>query len=119
MAHCAGNLGTRLVLQPLDAPHGGSQRMTSCVRTFSPQKRTRQFARRTLQLLLVGIVVIFILATVVWLVISSVSSPKDLVTLPPRWLPSPLYLDNYREILFGSGQPGTTLTSVTLRAFRF
>ncbi len=85
--------------------------MTTYTRSRSPNWRINLLAQRAVQLLLVALVVSFILAPVAWLVISSVSSPKDLVRLPPRWLPSPLYPDNYRELIIGSGQPGTTLTS--------
>lgn len=60
----------------------------------------------------------FVLAPVAWLVVSSLSSPKDLTSVPPRWLPSPLYLEYYRELILGSGS-GETLTAVTLQAFRF
>src|SRR5581483_2415230 len=93
--------------------------MTSDARTLSPKRGINHWGARLIQLLLVALVVIFILAPVAWLVISSVSTPKDLITLPPRWLPAPLYLDNYRELIVGSGQAGTTLTSVTLRSFRY
>jgi len=93
--------------------------MMSDAQTLAKRRAPRQITARAIQLLLVAVVVIFILAPVAWLIISSVSQPKDLITLPPRWLPAPLYLDNYRALLIGSEQAGTTLTSVTLRAFRF
>jgi len=79
----------------------------------------KALARGMLQALLVAFVAIFILAPIAWLVISSLSSPKDLVTIPPRWLPWPPDLTYYKQLLFGTGQTGTTLTSLTLRAFRF
>ncbi|MDW8053587.1 MAG: carbohydrate ABC transporter permease [Anaerolineae bacterium] len=82
------------------------------------KRRQSRFVTGTLQGALVLSVAAFILTPVIWLVISSVSSPKDLTSVPPRWLPFPPYLEYYRELIFGTGQAGTTLTSVTLHAFR-
>jgi multiple sugar transport system permease protein len=72
-----------------------------------------------IQAALVSLVVIFILSPIAWLVISSVASPRDLLTRPPRWLPWPPDLSNYYQLLWGAGEKGTTLTAFTLRAFRF
>ncbi|BAL98927.1 putative ABC transporter permease protein [Caldilinea aerophila DSM 14535 = NBRC 104270] len=66
-----------------------------------------------------SLVVIFILAPVAWLAISSVAPPKDLLTRPPRWVPWPPDFSNYYQLLWGAGEKGTTLTAFTLRAFRF
>ena len=74
---------------------------------------------RLLNLLLVGLVLVFVLVPVFWLVVSSISSTKDLLRTPPRWLPWPPNLIHYRQLLFGTGQAETTLTAVTLRAFRY
>lgn len=93
--------------------------MRTASQPLSFQRRIGNAAQRTLQSVLVAMVVAFLLAPVIWLLISSVSSPRDLLSIPPRWLPSPLYPDNYRELIVGSGQAGTTLTAVTLRAFRY
>jgi multiple sugar transport system permease protein len=71
------------------------------------------------QAVLVSLVVIFILAPVAWLAISSVAPPKDLLTRPPRWVPWPPDFSNYYQLLWGAGEKGTTLTAFTLRAFRF
>lgn len=73
----------------------------------------------TIHVFAVGLVVLFIMSPIAWLVISSIASPRDLLTIPPRWLPWPPDFSNYQRLLFGSGEAGTTLTSVTLRAFRF
>ncbi|MBO9391524.1 carbohydrate ABC transporter permease [Caldilinea sp.] len=84
---------------------------------------TRMLLRRTTaamtQAVLVSLVVIFILAPVAWLAISSVAPPKDLLTRPPRWVPWPPDFSNYYQLLWGAGEKGTTLTAFTLRAFRF
>lgn len=84
---------------------------------------TRMLLRRTTaamtQAVLVSLVVIFILAPVAWLAISSVAPPKDLLTRPPRWVPWPPDFSNYYQLLWGAGEKGTTLTAFTLRAFQF
>lgn len=82
------------------------------------KRKYLRVASSALQGFLVILVAAFILAPVFWLVVSSVSSPKDLTATPPKWLPFPPYLEHYRELVFGSGQAGTTLTAVTLQAFR-
>jgi multiple sugar transport system permease protein len=79
----------------------------------------RRMTATAIQAALVSLVVIFILSPIVWLVISSVASPRDLLTRPPRWLPWPPDLSNYYQLLWGAGEKGTTLTAFTLRAFRF
>jgi len=65
------------------------------------------------------VILIFILAPVAWLVISSISTQKDLLQMPPTWLPWPPDFSRYRELLFGTGQSGSTLTDFTLKAFRY
>ncbi|MFN3930011.1 MAG: hypothetical protein ACK4OK_10300, partial [Thermoflexus sp.] len=67
----------------------------------------------------VSTVVLFIILPLAWLFISSIASPKDLLAVPPRWLPWPPDFSNYHQLLFGTEVKGTTLTSLTLRAFRF
>ncbi len=65
------------------------------------------------------LLLIFILAPVAWLVISSISSQKDLLQMPPQWFPWPPDFSRYKQLLFGSAQSGTTLTDFTLKAFRY
>lgn len=65
------------------------------------------------------ILLIFILAPVAWLVISSVSSQRELLQMPPNWFPWPPDFSRYKQLLFGTGQNGTTLNDFTLRAFRY
>ncbi|MFN3763479.1 MAG: carbohydrate ABC transporter permease, partial [Anaerolineae bacterium] len=79
----------------------------------------RRLMSRLLGLLLVGLVLVFVLAPMFWLVVSSISTPKDLLRTPPRWFPWPPSLTYYHQLLFGTGQAETTLTAVTLRAFRY
>ena len=61
----------------------------------------------------------FILAPVAWLFISSISSSKDLLQMPPTWFPWPPDFSRYKQLLFGSAGQNTTLTDFTLKAFRY
>lgn len=45
-----------------------------------------------------------------WLAISSVSRRVDLTSVPLRWFPETLNLENYRQILFGGGSGGVQAT---------
>lgn len=86
-------------------------------------RSARAFLRKAIRLCVsifaIGLVLLFIMSPIIWLVISSIASPRDLLTIPPRWIPWPPDFSNYQRLLFGSGEAGTTLTAVTLRAFRF
>jgi multiple sugar transport system permease protein len=46
---------------------------------------------------------LIILAPFAWLLISSVSTPADLLARPLRWIPPDLTLDRYRQIFGGEG----------------
>lgn len=61
----------------------------------------------------------FVLAPVGWLFISSISSQKNLLQMPPVWLTWPPDFSRYTQLLFGGGQQNSTLTDFTLRAFRY
>jgi multiple sugar transport system permease protein len=65
------------------------------------------------------ILLIFILAPVAWLVISSLSTQKELLQMPPHWFPWPPDFSRYKQLLFGTGENGTTLNDFTLKAFRY
>ena len=58
--------------------------------------------------LLVGLLVFAILAPFAWMVISSISPPSELATVPPNWIPQNPTLDRYRALVFGP-QPGQNL----------
>ncbi len=83
------------------------------------RRAVRALLHGMLQSGLVAAVVIFVLSPIAWLVISSLSWPKDLLATPPRWVPWPPNLTYYQQLLLGTGEQGTTLTAFTLRAFRF
>lgn len=65
------------------------------------------------------IMLIFVLAPVAWLFISSISSSKELLQMPPNWFPWPPDFSRYKQLLFGSAGQSTTLTDFTLKAFRY
>ncbi|HEU4493826.1 MAG TPA: carbohydrate ABC transporter permease [Rubrobacteraceae bacterium] len=53
-----------------------------------------------------------ILAPFVWLLISSVAAPADLLVRPLKWIPAHASLSRYAEIFFGAGDD----TAITFRA---
>jgi multiple sugar transport system permease protein len=62
---------------------------------------------------------IFVLAPVAWLFISSISSSKNLLQMPPVWFPWPPDFSRYKQLLFDVAGQSTTLNDFTLRAFRY
>jgi multiple sugar transport system permease protein len=94
--------------------------MTTYIKTsHSKWSGVKKFFSGFLLTIAVLVILIFILAPVAWLVISSISTQKDLLQMPPTWLPWPPDFSRYRELLFGTGQSGSTLTDFTLKAFRY
>jgi multiple sugar transport system permease protein len=94
--------------------------MTTYIKTsHSKWNGVKKFFSGFLLTIAVLVILIFILAPVAWLVISSISTQKDLLQMPPTWLPWPPDFSRYRELLFGTGQSGSTLTDFTLKAFRY
>jgi len=63
--------------------------------------------------ILVIIIFIFIIAPFVWLIISSISTKIELLSIPPHWIPHSPTLKNYKAILFGGVR-----TSKTIRYFK-
>jgi multiple sugar transport system permease protein len=63
----------------------------------------RHVSKRVLLYLAVLLIAVWVLAPYAWLIISSISTKIDLLTVPLRWLPSHPTLDNYRT-LFGGGE---------------
>jgi multiple sugar transport system permease protein len=59
--------------------------------------------KRSFLYLIVGCIVIWTIAPYVWLIISSFSLKIDLLTIPLRWIPSRLTLDNYYSLFFERG----------------
>jgi multiple sugar transport system permease protein len=65
-------------------------------------KNNKKFSRIFLYLV-VTLIVIWTVAPYLWLVISSFSYKIDLVTVPLKWIPSRITLDNYRALFFANG----------------
>jgi multiple sugar transport system permease protein len=65
-------------------------------------KNNKKFSRMLLYLV-VTLIVIWTVAPYLWLVISSFSYKIDLVTVPLKWIPSRITLDNYRALFFANG----------------
>jgi multiple sugar transport system permease protein len=60
---------------------------------------------------------VVILAPFVWLVISSVASPADLLTRPLRWIPANASLSRYAQIFSGTGgEAGSTFRSAMINS---
>jgi multiple sugar transport system permease protein len=66
----------------------------------------KKFDDRAFTYIAVAFVCLMILTPYSWLVISSVSRRVDLTAVPLKWIPSSLNLENYRQILFGTGTSG-------------
>jgi multiple sugar transport system permease protein len=56
---------------------------------------------RILLYVLVALILLWILAPFTWLVISSVSTRKELITVPLRWIPRSINIEGYKQILLG------------------
>lgn len=62
---------------------------------------------------LVAIIFVFTVAPFGWLVISSVSTEVELISIPPHWIPHKASLEGYKSIFFGGSQ-----TTRTARYFK-
>lgn len=65
--------------------------------------KIRRILGRVLLYLLVLLIVVWTVAPYAWLVISSLSYKIDLLTVPLRWIPARLTLENYRSLFFERG----------------
>lgn len=63
------------------------------------------------------LILIFVLAPYAWLVISSVSTKADLLTIPMRWFPKQPTLEHFMAILAGTGKTTTDAASQFKVAF--
>jgi multiple sugar transport system permease protein len=75
--------------------------------------RSHTFLKRTLQAFLVLLILLFIYIPVYWLVISSISTRAELLSVPLRWIPENPTLHNYINVLV----PGSA-TSEVARTFK-
>jgi multiple sugar transport system permease protein len=79
----------------------------------------KKVASSVLLFIAVVFLLIFVLAPVTWLFISSISSSKNLLQMPPVWLPWPPDFSRYKQLLFDVASQSTTLNDFTLKAFRY
>jgi multiple sugar transport system permease protein len=74
--------------------------------------RVRKLIPRILLYVAVCLIVVWTIAPYAWLVMSSLSHKIDLVTVPLKWSPFRLTLDNFRALFYSNGQ-----TSVNVGLF--
>jgi multiple sugar transport system permease protein len=74
-------------------------------------------SRRLLLYLAVGLIVTWTVAPYLWLIISSLSVKIDLLTVPLRWIPRRITLDNYRTLFYDRGNT-TANASLFIRSLR-
>jgi multiple sugar transport system permease protein len=65
--------------------------------------KAKKIISRVLLYLVVILIVVWTIAPYLWLIISSFSYKIDLVTVPLKWIPSHLTLENYRALFFANG----------------
>src|SRR5581483_2532909 len=71
--------------------------------TINRQRQTARFKKIGARLVLYAAVIVLVvetLAPLVWMFISSISDGKELLSLPPHWLPEAPTLERYTAILF-------------------
>jgi multiple sugar transport system permease protein len=73
----------------------------------SALKRLESYLGATMFYILVALLLFAILAPFVWMIISSISLPSELASVPPHWIPQEPTFDRYRSLIFGnkSGLP--------------
>jgi multiple sugar transport system permease protein len=74
---------------------------------ISLSRRLRTFLGPVMLYLLVGLLLFAILAPFAWMIISSISLPSELASVPPHWIPLQPTLDRYKALFLGaqSGLP--------------
>jgi multiple sugar transport system permease protein len=73
----------------------------------SPWNRLRSFFGSIMFYLLVALLILAVLAPFAWMIISSISLPSELASVPPHWIPDHPTLDRYLSLILGanSGLP--------------
>ena len=54
--------------------------------------------------LALGLLAVIWLAPIVWVMVTSLKLTADIVRLPPEWIPWPVTLEHYQEVLFSSSR---------------
>ncbi|HEX2978838.1 MAG TPA: carbohydrate ABC transporter permease [Anaerolineaceae bacterium] len=78
---------------------------------------TKKNVSRVILYIAVLLIVVWTIAPYLWLIISSLSYKIDLVTVPLKWIPSRLTLDNYKALFFANGEESVNVT-LFLRALK-
>lgn len=63
---------------------------------------------RILLYFMVAVILIWILAPYTWLIISSLSTKVELISVPLRWIPKKINLEGYKQILLGGESAART-----------
>jgi multiple sugar transport system permease protein len=77
---------------------------------------TKKRIGRIVLYVLVAVIVIWTVAPFAWLIVASISTKKDLITLPLRWFPQQPTLENYKAMLFGTSGNTTDAASQFMHA---
>lgn len=56
----------------------------------------------------------FAIFPILWAILTALKDQASIVSYPPRWLPSPAVLDNYRLVIYGSNMPRYFLNSLVV-----
>lgn len=64
----------------------------------------RKIVARLLLYFVAILIVVWTISPYLWLIISSLSYKIDLITVPLRWIPARLTLDNYRTLFYSGGE---------------
>lgn len=77
----------------------------------------KKYLNQALIYLIAVVIVIYVLAPYIWLIISSISTQKDLTEVPLRWIPQHPTLKNYSNIFMGSTNNTTDAANNFKHAF--
>lgn len=82
------------------------------------KRRTKRIIQKAVVYILVLIIVLTIALPYAWLVISSISTKADLISVPIHFFPEKPTLQNYKDMIFGTGAQTTDAASQFISAFR-
>lgn len=81
-------------------------------------RKTKKVIGRIILYLLVLLIVFIVLAPFAWMFLCSISAKTDLISKPYHWWPAHPTLQNYRDMIFGTGSTTTDAANQFLAAFR-
>jgi multiple sugar transport system permease protein len=77
--------------------------------------KPRKYITTLILYFLVGVLIFVILAPFTWMIISSISLPSELASIPPHWIPLEPTIDRYKTLILGA----QTGLSVPIPAMNF